>query len=202
MNTVKSANEHRRRSIERGWTSWRCAMSGASRRRAPSSLLTLRASCASAAGTGEREPDLEAHRGALREPAMSTTAAYALAKSQSLSGRGYGKRRAGRRTLRVAGVDEDDGAAARDHADGEAVVRRAAVCRAATDRPVRRSRRARSDGAREGARGDGPRGPRLRACTRDRRLCRRAAKSILIELAERARATANVKSVCRHSHTC
>lgn len=39
--------------------------------------------------------------------------AYAMAKAQSLGGRGYGERRVGQ-ALRAAGIDEDDGAAARD----------------------------------------------------------------------------------------
>ena len=39
--------------------------------------------------------------------------AYALAKAQSLGGRGYGERRVGQ-ALRAAGIEEDDGAAARD----------------------------------------------------------------------------------------
>jgi len=47
-------------------------------------------------------------------------AGYALAKSRSLAGRGYGKRRlAG--ALRAAGVDDSDSSAARAHADEEAV---------------------------------------------------------------------------------
>lgn len=39
--------------------------------------------------------------------------AYALAKAQSLGGRGYGERRVGQ-ALRAAGIEEEDGAAARD----------------------------------------------------------------------------------------
>jgi regulatory protein len=39
--------------------------------------------------------------------------AYALAKAQSLGARGYGERRVGQ-ALRAAGIEEDDGAAARD----------------------------------------------------------------------------------------
>mgnify|MGYP000120735212 CR=1 FL=1 len=40
--------------------------------------------------------------------------AYALAKAQSLGGRGYGERRVGQ-ALRAAGIDEADSAAARDY---------------------------------------------------------------------------------------
>ena len=47
-------------------------------------------------------------------------AAYALAKSRDLTGRGYGKRRLGQ-ALRMAGVDEPDGAAAHEFAEAEAV---------------------------------------------------------------------------------
>jgi regulatory protein len=47
-------------------------------------------------------------------------AAFALSKSRALTGRGYGKRRLVEK-LRAAGVDEEDGAAARQHADEEAV---------------------------------------------------------------------------------
>ncbi|WP_458390247.1 regulatory protein RecX [Sphingomonas sp. F9_3S_D5_B_2] len=47
-------------------------------------------------------------------------AGYALAKSRSLTGRGYGKRRLGD-ALRAAGVGEQDSEAARLHAEEEAV---------------------------------------------------------------------------------
>jgi len=46
--------------------------------------------------------------------------AYALAKSQSLSSRGYGKRRLEEK-LRLAGIGEEDGTAARVHADSQAI---------------------------------------------------------------------------------
>ncbi|MBV9529129.1 RecX family transcriptional regulator [Sphingomonas sp.] len=45
---------------------------------------------------------------------------YALTKARSLSARGYGKRRLAD-ALRVAGVDEPDSAAARDHANEESI---------------------------------------------------------------------------------
>jgi regulatory protein len=47
-------------------------------------------------------------------------AAYALAKSQALTSRGYGKRRL-EQTLRVSGIGEEEGSAARAHADSQAV---------------------------------------------------------------------------------
>ena len=47
-------------------------------------------------------------------------AAYALAKSQSLTGRGYGTRRVAQ-SLKAAGIDEPDGAEARHHAERNAV---------------------------------------------------------------------------------
>ena len=46
--------------------------------------------------------------------------AFALSKARSLTARGYGERRV-RQALRGAGIAEDDGEAARDHAVGEAV---------------------------------------------------------------------------------
>ena len=46
--------------------------------------------------------------------------AYALAKSRSLSSRGYGRHRLEQK-LRLAGVGEEDGAAAREEAEGEAL---------------------------------------------------------------------------------
>ena len=47
-------------------------------------------------------------------------AAFALSKSRSLTARGYGARRVGQ-ALHAAGIGEDDGEAARDHARSEAV---------------------------------------------------------------------------------
>lgn len=41
--------------------------------------------------------------------------AYALSRARSLGARGYGERRVGQ-ALRAAGIEEEDGAAARDHA--------------------------------------------------------------------------------------
>jgi regulatory protein len=70
--------------------------------------------------TGPTEPDLDRLAGRLCELGYVDDAAYALAKSQALSSRGYGKRRLDEK-LRLAGIDEADGAAARDHADSRAV---------------------------------------------------------------------------------
>lgn len=69
---------------------------------------------------GERAPDLERIAERFADLGYVDDAAYALSKARALSGRGYGKRRLVEK-LRVAGVDEADGAAARDHADQEAV---------------------------------------------------------------------------------
>jgi regulatory protein len=69
---------------------------------------------------GAREPDPARIADRFAEQGYIDDAAYALAKSKALTGRGYGKRRVLER-LREAGVAEDDGAAAREHADGEAV---------------------------------------------------------------------------------
>jgi regulatory protein len=66
------------------------------------------------------EPDLDQLAARLCELGYVDDAAYALAKSQALSNRGYGKRRLDEK-LRMAGIDEADGAEARDHADARAV---------------------------------------------------------------------------------
>jgi len=69
---------------------------------------------------GERDPDLEALGSRLATLGYIDDAAYAMAKSRSLSSRGYGKRRLSV-TLRQAGVEEPDSAAASAHAEAEAV---------------------------------------------------------------------------------
>jgi regulatory protein len=69
---------------------------------------------------GAREPDLAGVAERFAEQGYIDDAAYALAKSEALTGRGYGKRRV-LEGLRAAGVAEDDGVRAREHADGEAV---------------------------------------------------------------------------------
>lgn len=69
---------------------------------------------------GEVEPDTAALAARFAERGYVDDSGYALAKAQSLTARGYGKRRLGD-ALRVAGVEETDSAAARDHADEEAV---------------------------------------------------------------------------------
>ena len=67
-----------------------------------------------------REPDLERIAERFCELGYVDDAVYAMAKSQALSSRGYGKRRLDEK-LRLAGVDEEDGRAAREHADERAV---------------------------------------------------------------------------------
>jgi regulatory protein len=69
---------------------------------------------------GERPADLEAIANRFADLGYIDDAGYALAKSRALTSRGYGKRRVVD-ALRVAGVDEPDGEAARVHADTEAV---------------------------------------------------------------------------------
>ena len=69
---------------------------------------------------GARSPDLEAIAQRFAERGFVDDAGYALAKSRALTGRGYGKRRVVE-ALRVAGIEEGDGAAARELADAEAV---------------------------------------------------------------------------------
>jgi regulatory protein len=70
--------------------------------------------------TGERPAELEAIVNRFADLGYVDDRAYAMAKSRALTGRGYGKRRVVD-ALRVAGVDESDGEAARDHADADAV---------------------------------------------------------------------------------
>jgi regulatory protein len=69
---------------------------------------------------GSLEPDFEALAARFSELGYVDDAAYALAKSQALSSRGYGKRRLEEK-LRLAGIGEEEGAAAREHADAQAV---------------------------------------------------------------------------------
>ena len=69
---------------------------------------------------GPRDPELDAIAGRFAELGYIDDAAYALNKSRSLSARGYGKRRLVEK-LRLAGVGDEDGQAARDHADCEGV---------------------------------------------------------------------------------
>lgn len=69
---------------------------------------------------GERPAELEAIANRFADLGYVDDRGYALARSRTLTGRGYGKRRVVD-ALRVAGVDESDSEAARDHADAEAV---------------------------------------------------------------------------------
>jgi regulatory protein len=69
---------------------------------------------------GERDPDLEALADRLAGLGYVDDSAFALAKSRSLSARGYGKRRLLDK-LKLAGVDEADSAEANALADGEAI---------------------------------------------------------------------------------
>jgi regulatory protein len=69
---------------------------------------------------GARAPDCARIADRFAEQGYVNDAAYALAKSEALTGRGYGKRRVLEK-LRAAGVAEEDGTAAREHAEAEAV---------------------------------------------------------------------------------
>jgi regulatory protein len=62
------------------------------------------------------EPDLDALARKFCELGYVDDAAYALAKSRSLSSRGYGRRRLEQK-LRLAGIGEEDSAAAREEAE-------------------------------------------------------------------------------------
>jgi len=66
----------------------------------------------------EREADLDALANRFAERGYIDDAAYALSKAQGLTARGYGQRRVVEK-LRLAGVDEGDSQAARDHAQTE-----------------------------------------------------------------------------------
>jgi regulatory protein len=70
--------------------------------------------------SGSAEPDVQRFAERFAELGYVDDAAYALAKSRALSSRGYGRRRLDQ-TLRQAGIGEAEGAAARDHAEREAV---------------------------------------------------------------------------------
>lgn len=68
----------------------------------------------------DREPDVHALASRFSKLGYVDDAAYALSKSQALVSRGYGKRRLDDK-LRLAGIGEEDGAAAREHAADQAV---------------------------------------------------------------------------------
>lgn len=70
---------------------------------------------------GANPPDFEALAKRFAELGYVDDAAYALTKSRSLTGRGFGKRRVVQ-ALHIAGIGEEDGEAARSHADVEAVI--------------------------------------------------------------------------------
>jgi len=69
---------------------------------------------------GAREPNLGRMADRFAELGYVNDEAFALAKSRSLSARGYGKRRL-LDALHAAGVEEDESVTARDLADEEAV---------------------------------------------------------------------------------
>jgi regulatory protein len=69
---------------------------------------------------GSGEPNLDALADRFCELGYVDDAAYALAKSRSLSSHGYGKHRLEQK-LRISGIGEEDGAAAREHSEREAV---------------------------------------------------------------------------------
>ncbi|MBA3512690.1 RecX family transcriptional regulator [Sphingomonas sp.] len=65
-------------------------------------------------------PDLEAIAERFAARGYVDDAAYALSKSRSLTGRGYGIRRV-EQSLRTAGVEEVDAAVAREHAQADSI---------------------------------------------------------------------------------
>jgi len=70
--------------------------------------------------TGADAPDFEALAESFVALGYVDDTAYALAKSRSLTGRGFGKRRVVQ-ALHIAGIGDEDGEAARSHADVEVV---------------------------------------------------------------------------------
>ncbi|HET9811921.1 MAG TPA: regulatory protein RecX [Sphingomicrobium sp.] len=69
---------------------------------------------------GQEAPDVDAIADRLASLGYVDDAAYALSKSRSLTGRGYGLGRV-RQSLRAAGIGEQDSAPARAHAEDEKV---------------------------------------------------------------------------------
>jgi regulatory protein len=69
---------------------------------------------------GSNPPDFEALAERFAALGYVDDAAYALAKSRSLTGRGFGKRRVVQ-ALHIAGIGDEDGEAARGHAEVQAV---------------------------------------------------------------------------------
>ena len=69
---------------------------------------------------GEHEPDLASIAERFAAQGYIDDAGFALSQAHGLAARGYGKRRLVEK-LRSAGVEEQDGAAARDHSDAEAL---------------------------------------------------------------------------------
>jgi regulatory protein len=69
---------------------------------------------------GAHDADLAAIADRFADQGYVDDASYALAKSQSLTGRGYGKRRV-LQSLRAAGVEDEESAAAHAYADAGAL---------------------------------------------------------------------------------
>ena len=69
---------------------------------------------------GDREPPVEDLAERLVKLGYIDDRAFALSKARSLTGRGYGERRV-RQALTIAGIDEEQGADARQLAEEEAV---------------------------------------------------------------------------------
>lgn len=69
---------------------------------------------------GPKEPDIAGVTERFADSGYVDDAAFALGKARSLAGRGYGKRRLVEQ-LRAAGIEEEHGQGACDHADEQAV---------------------------------------------------------------------------------
>jgi regulatory protein len=150
--------------------------------------------------SGPREADFAAIAERFSAQGFVDDAAYALGKSRALTGRGYGKRRV-LETLRVAGVEEEDAAAAHDHADLERVdaalrfARKRRIGPFAAVRPSDSKEREKAIGAM--VRAGHPFGL-ARAIV----LLGPGETIDLDDLTERAGLTPYLKSVCRHCDPC
>ena len=69
---------------------------------------------------GAREPEIGAIAERFADQGYVDDSSYALAKSQSLTARGYGRRRVAQ-ALSAAGIEDEHSAAAREHAEAEEV---------------------------------------------------------------------------------
>ena len=136
---------------------------------------------------GAREPDLEALAERFAELGYVDDAAYALSKSRSLTAPRLWQAAACRAAAASPGSSEEDSRGSARCCRRSGRRGGAALRRAAANRTVRRPRRPIARQREKCDRGDGPRGTRFRARTRDCRRSTRAQTSISINLCESLR---------------